>query len=131
MQNKMTCRRFVMIAMIIITHIAVVSSRSKKNLSDVNEIDDFIYRTQPTYVEKLDCTWTGCQINGLEFDQDPSNIQYAPDFCNAIKNLKTTQSGLYCFNNQYLFCDFTKGWKVQKYVVIFALLFYSKLEKLR
>ena len=111
---------------VIILHIVVVSCRSKKNFTDANDIDEFIIQSQPTYIEKLDCTWTGCQINGLKLDQDPSRIQYAPDFCHAIQNMKTPKTGFYRFNNQYLFCDFTKGWQVQKYVVSFDLLSYTK-----
>ena len=121
----MRYRPFLMID-IIILHTVVVSCRSKKNYSNENDTDEFIVQFQPTYIEKLDCTWTGCQINGLRFDQDPTRIQYAPDFCNAIQKLKTPQTGFYRFNNQYLFCDFTKGWNAQKYVVSFTLILYAK-----
>ena len=102
---------------VIMYHLVVVTCRAKNNLSYTNGIDEYNIQDIPTYIEKLDCTWTGCQINEVELDDDRNVIQYDSDFCDSVYKLKTPKSGWYRFNNRYLFCEFTSTWEDQKYVV--------------
>ena len=98
--------------------IDMASCRLKNEYEDQSNNSDIDFETRPTYVGKLDCTWTGCQINGVELSNDWRKIEKISDFCIAVEKTKHPKSGFYRLNNRYVFCDFANSRQDDKYVGI-------------
>ena len=91
----------------------IANCRTKTSQKDNNYLPDFSIQTKPTYIGKLDCSWTGCQINGITLAENQTKVGYVLDFCVALQSLEDPKSGFYRLDNRYIFCDFTESQQSQ------------------
>ena len=89
-------------------HIIIANCRMKSNKKSNNYLADLSIQTQPTFIGKLDCSWTGCKINGITLAENQTKVGYLLDFCVALQTLEDPKSGFYRLDNRYIFCDFTE-----------------------
>ena len=101
---KVLCEFHTIMLMIYIdTASCTLDNEGRRNDSNID------FETLTPYVGKLECTWTGCQINGLQLSYDWKEIEKISDFCIALENSNLPKSGFYRLNNRYVFCEFGNG----------------------
>ena len=105
--------QLVLFMSIFMNHIIIANCRTKSNQKSNNYLPDLSIQTQPTYIGKLDCSWTGCQINGITLEENQTKVGYLLDFCVALQSLEDPKSGFYRLDNRYIFCDFTESQQSQ------------------
>ena len=106
--------QLVLLTSILMPCIIIVNCRTKSNQNKNNNyLPDFSIQTVPTYIGKLDCSWTGCEINGITLAENQTKVGYLLDFCVALQSLEDPKSGFYRLDNRYIFCDFTESHQSQ------------------
>ena len=105
--------QLVLLTSIVMPYIIIVNCRTKSYNLNTNNHLDLSIETLPTYIGKLDCSWTGCEINGITLAENQTKVGYLLDFCVALQSLEDPKSGFYRLDNRYIFCDFTESQQSQ------------------